>query len=287
MISMPLLDSSSRADLLRVKLRSDPPGLLEIPGQPKPMVVIHVGRPVRMACKYGDQSHVGLAIHGDIDIIPAQLPASWETQETDANLLLTVPPKLLQRVAEESGFDASRLELRSRFQIRDPQIEHIGWALKAEVEQGYPGGILYLESMATALAVQLLRRHSSLPGKWTLGDRGLSPDQRRQVLSYIEDNLHGKLSLQAIAGAAGLSTSHLKVLFRRSLGMPVHQYVIRRRVERAALLLHQGKTTISQIAMETGFAHQSHLAMHMRRILGVSPSNLTKLANGRPENGLE
>lgn len=269
---------SAPPDLLRVKLRSDPPGLLEISGQSKPVVSIHVGRPVRLACKHGDHSHVGLAIHGDIEILPAGMPASWELQETDTALLLIVPPNLLRQVAEESGLDTLQLELRSRFQIRDPQIEHIGWALKAEVEQGYPSGNLFLDSMATALAIQLLRHHSSLPGQHALRERGLSPDKCKQVLSYIEDNLREKLSLQAIASAAGLSGSHLKALFRRSLGMPIHQYVIRRRVERAALLLRQGRSTISQIAIETGFAHQSHLAMHVRRILGVSPSELGSIS---------
>lgn len=276
-------DSATRPDLLRVKLRSDPPGLLEVPGQTRPIVSIHVGRPVRLTCKHGDQRHVGLAIHGDIDIIPAGLPASWEMQETDTALLLIVPPKLLQQVAEDSGLDPSRLELRSRFQIRDPQIEHIGWALKAEVEQGHPSGSLFLDSMATALAIQLLRHHSSLPAKYGLRDRGLSPEKQKQVLSYIEDNLREKLSLQQIASSAGLSGSHLKALFRRSLGMPIHQYVIRRRVERAALMLHQGRNTISQIAIETGFAHQSHLAMHMRRILGVSPSEFARRSTLLPE----
>jgi methylphosphotriester-DNA--protein-cysteine methyltransferase len=61
---------------------------------------------------------------------------------------------------------------------------------------------------------------------------------------------------------------------RKATGMPVHQYVIRRCVERAALLLREGKLPISQIAMELGFAHQSHLAMHMKRLLSVSPSHV-------------
>ena len=68
--------------------------------------------------------------------------------------------------------------------------------------------------------------------------------------------------------------SHLNSTFRKATGMPVHQYVIRRRVERAALLLREGTLPISQIAMDVGFAHQSHLAMHMKRLLGLSPSHV-------------
>ncbi len=272
-----LLDSDGHSDALRVILQSDGPGIVESLDRPRPVVAIHVGRSVRLECKHGGESHIGLAIHGDIDVI-SHGPARWEMKETDTALLLAIAPKLLKQVAEESGLKPNGLEILNRFQIRDPQIEHIGWALQAEVEQGYPSGNLYMESMAIALAVQLLHRHSSVANVRSLTIGGLSPQKLRQVLSYIEDNLRQDLALQTIAKLAGLSVSHLKVLFRRSVGIPVHQYVIRRRVDRAVLLLQQGKLSISQIALETGFAHQSHLAMHMRRILGVSPSHFNRLS---------
>jgi len=94
------------------------------------------------------------------------------------------------------------------------------------------------------------------------------------VLSYIEDNVGEDISLSEIAAVSGLSVSHFKRLFRESVGLPVHQYLIRRRLERAKELLAEGKLSISQIAIETGFAHQSHLARHMRRVFGISPRTL-------------
>jgi AraC family transcriptional regulator len=99
----------------------------------------------------------------------------------------------------------------------------------------------------------------------------MSERRLRRALSYIEDNLGQDISLRDIATVAGLSVSHFTPLFRETVGLPVHQYLIRRRVERAKDLLSQSKMPISQIALETGFAHQSHLSRHMRRLLGVSP----------------
>jgi AraC family transcriptional regulator len=58
--------------------------------------------------------------------------------------------------------------------------------------------------------------------------------------------------------------------------MPVHQYVVQRRVERARTLLLQGKLNASQIALDTGFAHQSHMAHWMGRLLGVTPRELIR-----------
>jgi AraC family transcriptional regulator len=128
--------------------------------------------------------------------------------------------------------------------------------------------------MAAALAARLVHSHSSLSRQRVTSNGGFSGRKLKQVLEYIEENLATDLSLSDIAGAAGLSISHCKVLFRQSLGLPVHQYLIRRRVERAVALLRQDKLSISQVALESGFSHQSHLAMHMRRLLGVSPREL-------------
>ena len=101
---------------------------------------------------------------------------------------------------------------------------------------------------------------------------GLTHTKLERVIAHIEDNLASKLSLPGIAEIAGISVSHLKTLFRNSTGVPVYEYVLRRRVERAQLLLRNHKMSIAEIALATGFAHQSHLARHMHRILGHTPS---------------
>jgi AraC family transcriptional regulator len=96
------------------------------------------------------------------------------------------------------------------------------------------------------------------------------------VFAYIEDNLAENIALADLAAVIGLSVSHFNVLFREAVGLSPHQYLIRRRVERAKDLLGESKLSISQIAAESGFAHQSHLARHMRRMLGVAPKALRK-----------
>jgi AraC family transcriptional regulator len=217
-------------------------------------------------------------VHGDIEIIPAGTPGRWEISEKDTVLALSLPPELLNTVAEQLDLDPQQIEIRNRFQVRDEQLENIAWALKAEMECGYPCGRLYLDSLAVAVAIRLLLRHSSISREPVRLNGRLSERKLRQVLSYIEDNLSEDLSLRDIAAVAGLSVSHFKSLFRESLGLPVHQYLIRRRVERAKTLLREDKLPISQIAFETGFAHQSHLARHMRRVLGIAPKAFREMS---------
>jgi AraC family transcriptional regulator len=89
---------------------------------------------------------------------------------------------------------------------------------------------VFAETLGLALAVRLLGPLAAPPPR---PPRGLTAQQLRRVTDYIEDNLDRDLSLATIADIAGISASHLKTLFRRSLGQPVHTYVIHRRVERA------------------------------------------------------
>ena len=71
-----------------------------------------------------------------------------------------------------------------------------------------------------------------------------------------------------------MSPSHFKTVFKSTVGVPVHQYVIRRRVEYASGLVSNDDLPLSQIALQAGFANQSHMARWMKRLTGVTPSRL-------------
>ena len=261
-----------RTEVLTVRIATDPPGVIDAPGTSAAGIVIHLGPSVVIACRRASQSHRGLAVHGDIDIVPPHLPSRWEVKQKDTALIIGVDGALLRSVSEERGLDFRHIEILNRFQTRDPQIEHIGWALKVEMETRATGP-LYIDSLATALAVCLVERHSSVSR--LKEDKSSLPGRKlRLVLAYIEDNLTRDLSLRTLASLADIGISQFKKAFRESRGVPVHQYVIQRRVDRAATLLRNSRLPIGQIATEAGFAHQSHLARHLRRVTGVSPNQL-------------
>jgi AraC family transcriptional regulator len=247
-------------------------GITRIEAMPYAIVCMHLGPSVEVACTRGGRVRHGREVAGDLDIIPAHTPSAWETKTDGATLVMIVRDELLRSVATELNMDPGSIEIADRFQLRDPVIEHIAWAVKADIDGGSTCGRLFREGIGRALAARLLQRHNrrSLPMREVPG--GLSATKLKQVISYIEDNLESELSLAEIAAVAACSVSHLKTLFRHSTGTPVHQYILRRRVERAKLLLQDRSLSIAQVAFATGFAHQSHLARHMRKILGLTPA---------------
>jgi AraC family transcriptional regulator len=253
---------------LGVDLRTTQPGVVELAAIPDHRLKVHAGPPVRGACRF----HTFVYARGDVDIYPAGTSDVWREEETSTSVMLQLSPALLRRAAEEMGLDPDRAGLEPRHQFRDPQIEHIAWALDAERRAGHPGGLLYTESLGLALAVHLLGRY---PATQEL-KHGLSAAQLRRLTTYIEDHLDQDLTLTRLAAVAEVSASHLKTLFKRSTGLPVHAYVVQRRVERARELLARGELPASQVALEAGFTHQSHMARWMRRTLGVTPTALLK-----------
>ena len=260
---------------LGVRLQTDPAGCLESQGRPDPVLVIHVGRPVEIACERAGQGHFGLSVHGDLDIIPAGVGSRWTLKQQDEALVIRVGQELLREAAAGLSLKASDAVLRNRFQIRDSVIEHLGWALRNEMEHGFPSGELFTDGIGMAIASRLLLGHGQVPLERAQKQHdSLSGSRLRRVLAYIEENLGEDLSLEAIAAVAELSASHLQRAFGRAVGTPVHQYVIRRRVERARSLLADRRLALSEVALQAGFSHQSHLAYHMRRALGVTPTEL-------------
>jgi AraC family transcriptional regulator len=253
---------------LRIDVRTTMPGRIELGRTSEHRLKIHAGAPVRGKC----EAHTFVYRRGDLDIHPAGYRDIWEEFDVNESIVLGLPPSLLQRAADDMGLDPAHIGLEPRFQFHDPQIEHVAWALEAEHKNGAPNGGLYTECLGLALAVHLLGRYkSSIALK-----RGLSRIQLRRVTAYIENNIEQDLSLATLAQIAHLSASHFKTLFKRSTGFAVHEYVIRRRVDRAKQLLTRSDLAASQVAAEAGFSHQSHMARAMRRVLGVTPRMIAR-----------
>jgi AraC family transcriptional regulator len=257
---------------LEVVLVDTPAGATRAAASSKHRIGFHVGRPVRAVCKLDGRTHRRLQSRGDMDLVPAGMPGVWEDDRSTRILRMSVSPELLRSAAEGMGVDSERVELAPRFQLRDGRLEHIAWALEAELTAEVPGDALYGESLGMALAVHLVRRYRTTSGALFEPTRGLSRPQLARVIEYIEENLGGRLLLAELAAVAGVSASHFKTQFKRSTGLPVHQYVVRRRVERARLLLARDGHDISDVAVRTGFTDASHLARWMRRALGVTPA---------------
>lgn len=235
-------------------------------------VSMQVGRPLLVTSSCNGQTLRRLQVPGDVKIVPPGVARVWETESATTKLSMYVSPALLFSAADAMGLDPERVAVPPQLHVRDPRIEHIGWAVKAELETPEPLGRLYGDSLGLALAAHLLRTYAPAPR----GDALLSRRRLERVVDYVRANLASDLSLNELAKLAGVSSSHFKTLFKQTVGSPVHQYVIRRRVEYAAELLQRDASSLADVALQAGFSSQSHMARWMRRLMGVTPGALRR-----------
>lgn len=252
---------------IRVDLRHFPAGRARHASSHLHLVGIHLGPPVWATCACDGPPTRRLQSHGDTDLVPAGFSGEWDDEAPGTVLTLLVPQTYLADCAGQS----ESLNLTPRLGFKDAQLQMLAQILHLEHQQHGETGASYSEALIQALLRRLLHLHGLDHPSPTA--RGLSPSQSQILLEHIESHLGESLTLDSLAEVVDLSPSHFKVLFKRTHGLPVHRFVLQRRVEGARQLLLQGMT-VSQTAAATGFAQQSHLAQWMRRLTGLSPSQV-------------
>jgi AraC family transcriptional regulator len=154
----------------------------------------------------------------------------------------------------------------------DPTIGRLARALICADDFGSTFGRCYAESIGLAIVARLLGRNAE--GGAVAGGSQVSamPKWRlKRVKDFIEAHLSESIGLAEIAASAGLTRMHFAAQFRVTTGVPPHEYLIRRRIERAQELLLSSSLPLIEIALDVGFKSQAHFTTVFRRIVGQTP----------------
>lgn len=93
-----------------------------------------------------------------------------------------------------------------------------------------------------------------------------------RTLEFIHANLFEDLSIEQLADQAYLSPFHFARLFKQTLGMSPHQYVLQNRIERAKRLIAKSPyLNLTEIGLSVGFFDQSHFSKSFKRVTGTTP----------------
>lgn len=95
------------------------------------------------------------------------------------------------------------------------------------------------------------------------------------IVDHIRANLSRRITVAELAGIARLSAFQLSRAFRREHATTPYRLVLEMRIEHAKDRLRAG-ATISETALQAGFADQSHLTRHFRRLTGMTPKRYTR-----------
>jgi AraC family transcriptional regulator len=226
--------------------------------------------PVRIECRMADRTLRHEAPPGSLAICPAGIDCAADAEESvDAFIIAIRPGQLALAAAESSALEA---QLNERLSGYDQALLDLARTLAFESASDYPNGPLFWNEVASAFIDGLVARHTSELENRARGMLG--KDVLERLREYVVAHLDEPIEVAALANIAGRSPFHFSRVFARSVGMSPHRYVVHLRLQRAIELVRDGRSGLAEIAARTGFADQSHLSRWVRRVHGVSLTQL-------------
>jgi AraC family transcriptional regulator len=232
-----------------------------------------------------------------IAMSPAQVRGEWvgttgrvERRELNGDMIWIVPPgvqhvihfnrraSLIHFYMDEVFFrsmvpdapDNMQQRLVPSLLVRDQFLVELAKSLYREAKISNPSE-LFTQSVATLTATHLVRAYSGHPDSLPRYRGGLGPSREKKLRAYIDEHLSHELSLEELARVVDISPNYLISLFRESIGITPHRYVIQRRVDFARQLLARPGLSLLEIAHCCGFQDQSQFTTIFRRNVGVTP----------------
>lgn len=200
---------------------------------------------------------------------PGEVHANWTGAEAGCGYwMMFVDAELMRSAAEEVSGSKSGLPFFPTSVVFDQRL--VSKYLSLQFVLARPSSTLERESLLANFLTDLILRFSE--NRPEQPSDGAERHAVKRACDYVVEHYDENVSLAALARVANLSAFHFNRVFSKHLGMPPHEFQIQVRVSRAKELLRQG-WSISQVASQTGFADQSHLTRHFKRLVIVTPGH--------------
>lgn len=272
-ISSPLISSQGKQWRgITVEKFYLPPGKTELESFEEHIICFCLSpQPLLVEQQICDRQIQQIHYSGDFSVHPARVANAQRWHGHNFFLHLRLQPELLERVAlQAADIDSNLIELSTKSKTRDSFVEQIAMSLLSELKTGGLAGKLYVDSIINVLAIHLLRNYCITHKQLSKPTGGLSQRKLKQAIDYIQAHLDEEIRLENIAQSIEMNSAYFCHLFKNSMGISPYNYVIQQRIERAKQLLSRSNLSITDIALECGFADSSHFAKHFRKVNGVS-----------------
>jgi len=239
-------------------------GSYNLPALPRPMYVVHIdGKPNVRTWQRDDWSERA-SRPSDATLMPGGLGSRWLVDGALDVVTLTLDHRPGERAVDP-------VPSQMRFAFSDPLgVALARQALTALYEPASAERDSYVAALMTAARAHVLHGLRAVPASLIPG-AAASAYRLHRVISAIREQPDGAHNIEALAAAAGLTTSHFCRMFRRATGASPHQYVLKTRLDRAETMLVQSDMALSQIAEFLGFKSQAHFTRVFQQRFGVTP----------------
>jgi AraC family transcriptional regulator len=213
--------------------------------------------------------HDGAATPGTVHVTGPSVPVRCLFRGPYDILHLHVPNRLVAECAGETTGGTTLMRSLNGVPRRDMTIEVLSRALLDADRVGGPLGQLYADSIGVAIIARLLAAEDRRREPQKVG--ALARWRLKRAIDYFEAEIGKPVRLAAVASSAGLTRMHFAAQFRAATGLSPHEYLVRRRIERAQEMLTETGMSLVDIALSVGFQTQSHFTSVFKRYTGQPP----------------
>lgn len=208
-------------------------------------------------------------------LMPTDSESSWDIRDNLSFVHLYCTDEHLRTVSEQIwDRRPASLTLNEQTFGEDAQITTLYRHFLLGCDWQQQANQLTLSTASTLLLTHLVQHYSNVRWRLPTITGGLSPSVLRNVLAYIDASLAQPLTLADLAAEAALSEFHFARMFRQSMGLAPHQYVMQRRMAQAEQLVRYSNNSLTEIALSCGFNSASHFSNRFKSVTGITPSQL-------------
>jgi AraC-like DNA-binding protein len=153
----------------------------------------------------------------------------------------------------------------------DIVVDWLGRALLEADRVGGSFGQTYADCISMAIVARLMASAGGVATSERSRGSRLAQWRLRRAIDYVEARLDESVSLADVAASAGLTRMHFAAQFRAATGLRPHEYLLRRRIERAQEMLLRTGISLVDVALSVGFQTQSHFTSVFKRYAGQPP----------------
>jgi AraC family transcriptional regulator len=190
----------------------------------------------------------------------------------------------IPRMALEEFAYENKLPVIDRLQwphcTMDMVLKQLGLTVLLAIQSSQPPTKLFLDYVGLAALTHAAHIYGAVRSSTPPDQKTLSPWQARRAKDVLMANLKGNITVAALAGECGLSTSHFARAFRRTFGRPPHRWLVDRRIDQVKTLLLNSQASLADIALSSGYADQSALNRAFTQVAGQSPGEWRKSKRG-------
>lgn len=220
----------------------------------------------------------GFGAPGKFCLMPKGSESHWQLGQTQQFMHLYFNDDYLKQLAlKVFDIDPRMLQLPELTFTNDAATEALFRHCMATSDWRSGHDHLAMEQVTNTILVSMLQ-NMGITKLMSPVKGGLAPKIAALVCDYMQANFHRQVYLAELAELAQLSEYHFCRMFKQSMAQTPQAYLLATRIEQVKLRVSKGQASMAEIALECGFANQSHMGRYFKKLVGISPRQYRNLS---------